>query len=211
MGQKTHPIGFRLGIIRGWTSKWYAEKNFAKWLHEDLQPQEVHQEEAQPRRRLVGRGRARREQGEDQHLHGAPGHRHRQARRGRRDAQEGSPGAHDERGLPEHPGGPQGRDERAARRREHRDAARAPRRLPPRHEEGRADGHEVRRQGHPRRVRRAASAAPRWRATSGTTRVACRCTRCAPTSSTASTEAHTTYGAIGVKCWIFKGEVLPAA
>ena len=42
----------------------------------------------------VGRGRARREQGEDQHLHRAPGHRHRQARRGRRAAQEGSPGAH---------------------------------------------------------------------------------------------------------------------
>ena len=26
MGQKTHPIGFRLGIIRGWDSNWYAEK-----------------------------------------------------------------------------------------------------------------------------------------------------------------------------------------
>ena len=56
-----------------------------------------------------------------------PGHRHRQARRGRRDAQEGSPGADRERGLPQHQRGPQGRDQRAARRREHRDAARAPR------------------------------------------------------------------------------------
>ncbi len=36
MGQKTHPIGFRLGVIRTWTSKWYSEKNYAKWLHEDL-------------------------------------------------------------------------------------------------------------------------------------------------------------------------------
>ena len=36
MGQKTHPIGFRLGVIRGWTSKWYSEKEYAKWLHEDL-------------------------------------------------------------------------------------------------------------------------------------------------------------------------------
>lgn len=36
MGQKTHPIGFRLGIIRTWTSKWYEEKNYARWLHEDL-------------------------------------------------------------------------------------------------------------------------------------------------------------------------------
>ena len=36
MGQKTHPIGFRLGVIRSWSSKWYEEKNYAKWLHEDI-------------------------------------------------------------------------------------------------------------------------------------------------------------------------------
>lgn len=36
MGQKVNPIGFRLGFIRTWTSKWYEEKNYAKWLHEDL-------------------------------------------------------------------------------------------------------------------------------------------------------------------------------
>ena len=36
MGQKVHPIGFRLGIIRTWESKWYAEKDYAGLLHEDL-------------------------------------------------------------------------------------------------------------------------------------------------------------------------------
>ncbi len=37
MGQKVHPNGFRLGIIRSWTSKWFAEgKEYAEWLHEDL-------------------------------------------------------------------------------------------------------------------------------------------------------------------------------
>ena len=36
MGQKTHPIGFRLGVIRGWESKWYEEKAYAAWLHEDI-------------------------------------------------------------------------------------------------------------------------------------------------------------------------------
>ncbi|OGQ83994.1 MAG: 30S ribosomal protein S3 [Deltaproteobacteria bacterium RIFOXYA12_FULL_58_15] len=36
MGQKTHPIGFRLGVIRTWDSKWYEEKNYAAWLHEDI-------------------------------------------------------------------------------------------------------------------------------------------------------------------------------
>lgn len=36
MGQKVHPNGFRLGITKYWNSKWYEEKNYAKWLHEDL-------------------------------------------------------------------------------------------------------------------------------------------------------------------------------
>ena len=36
MGQKTHPYGFRLGVIRTWNSKWYEDKNYAKWLHEDI-------------------------------------------------------------------------------------------------------------------------------------------------------------------------------
>jgi small subunit ribosomal protein S3 len=36
MGQKVHPVGFRLGVIRSWDSKWYEEKNYAEWLHEDI-------------------------------------------------------------------------------------------------------------------------------------------------------------------------------
>ena len=36
MGQKTHAIGFRLGIVKTWSSKWYEEKQYAKWLHEDI-------------------------------------------------------------------------------------------------------------------------------------------------------------------------------
>ena len=36
MGQKTHPIGLRLGIIRSWDSNWYDEKTFASKLSEDL-------------------------------------------------------------------------------------------------------------------------------------------------------------------------------
>ena len=35
MGQKTHPIGLRLGIIRSWDSNWYDEKSFAGKLEED--------------------------------------------------------------------------------------------------------------------------------------------------------------------------------
>ncbi len=36
MGQKVHPIGFRLGVIKTWDSKWYAEADYAKLLHEDI-------------------------------------------------------------------------------------------------------------------------------------------------------------------------------
>ena len=36
MGQKVHPIGFRLGVIRTWDSKWFDEKNYAQWLREDI-------------------------------------------------------------------------------------------------------------------------------------------------------------------------------
>ncbi|HAA90126.1 MAG: 30S ribosomal protein S3 [Thermoanaerobacterales bacterium 50_218] len=36
MGQKVHPKGLRLGIIKDWDSKWYAEKNYRELLHEDI-------------------------------------------------------------------------------------------------------------------------------------------------------------------------------
>lgn len=36
MGQKVHPIGIRLGIIKDWSSKWYAENDFADLLEVDL-------------------------------------------------------------------------------------------------------------------------------------------------------------------------------
>jgi len=35
MGQKTHPRGFRLGIVKPWKSRWYAERNFGQLLKED--------------------------------------------------------------------------------------------------------------------------------------------------------------------------------
>ena len=36
MGQKIHPLGLRVGVIRDWEAKWYAEKEYAEYLHEDL-------------------------------------------------------------------------------------------------------------------------------------------------------------------------------
>jgi small subunit ribosomal protein S3 len=38
VGQKVHPIGYRLGVIYDWESRWYADKKaYAKNLHEDLE------------------------------------------------------------------------------------------------------------------------------------------------------------------------------
>ena len=36
MGQKVNPHGIRLGIVKDWDARWYADKNFAQNLHEDI-------------------------------------------------------------------------------------------------------------------------------------------------------------------------------
>ena len=36
MGQKVHPVGLRLGITRTWDSRWFENKQYVDWLHEDL-------------------------------------------------------------------------------------------------------------------------------------------------------------------------------
>ena len=40
MGQKVHPIGMRVGVIRDWDAKWFADKKYADFLHEDLKIRE---------------------------------------------------------------------------------------------------------------------------------------------------------------------------
>ncbi|HHU75438.1 MAG TPA: 30S ribosomal protein S3 [Firmicutes bacterium] len=40
MGQKISPVGFRIGVIRDWNSRWYAEKDYQELLHEDLKVRE---------------------------------------------------------------------------------------------------------------------------------------------------------------------------
>ncbi len=41
MGQKVHPIGFRLGIIKTWESRWFSQKNYATLLHEDIKIRKI--------------------------------------------------------------------------------------------------------------------------------------------------------------------------
>ncbi len=36
MGHKVHPLGFRIGVIRDWQAKWYAEKDYVEFLQEDM-------------------------------------------------------------------------------------------------------------------------------------------------------------------------------
>ena len=40
MGQKVNPVGFRLGVNRGWDSVWYAKKDFGNYLIEDFKIRE---------------------------------------------------------------------------------------------------------------------------------------------------------------------------
>lgn len=45
MGQKVHPIGFRLGIIKDWEAHWFAEKEYTRLLHEDIALRRLIQEQ----------------------------------------------------------------------------------------------------------------------------------------------------------------------
>jgi small subunit ribosomal protein S3 len=45
LGQKSNPTGLRIGVIRTWSSKWYEEGSYAKWLNEDLRIKKFIKEE----------------------------------------------------------------------------------------------------------------------------------------------------------------------
>jgi len=36
VGQKVHPVGFRLGVVKDWEAHWFAEKDYTRLLHEDI-------------------------------------------------------------------------------------------------------------------------------------------------------------------------------
>ncbi len=55
MGQKTHPVGFRIGITEDHKSKWFAPKKaYGEFLVEGLPPPRVHRQQAQPPAPLRG-------------------------------------------------------------------------------------------------------------------------------------------------------------
>ena len=207
MGQKINPNGFRLGISTDHKSRWYADKLYKSYVGEDVAI-----------RKLLSKGMERAgiskveiERTRDRvrvDIHTArPGHRHRSPwRRGRphpRRARE----AHRQAGPAEHPRGQEPRDRRAAGRPGCRRAARrvacssvAPcaRRCRPRCAPvPRASGSSA----------RVASTAPRCRARSSTARAACPLHTLRADIDYGFYEARTTFGRIGVKVWIYKGEV----
>ena len=41
MGHKVHPYGFRIGIIKPWLAKWYADRDYATLLQEDMRVRQL--------------------------------------------------------------------------------------------------------------------------------------------------------------------------
>ena len=186
MGQKVNPIGLRLGINRTWDSRWFASKDeYGKLLHEDIAIRKALMK--QLKQAAVSKIVIERP--------------HRKCRVTIHSARPGivigKKGADIDklkktrveadavRGAHQHRRGAQAGGRLDARRRLDRPAARAPRRLPPRHEARRAVGHAARRRGHPHQLLRPPRRRRDRHGSNGIARAACRCIRCAPMSTTA--------------------------
>ena len=151
MGQKVSPTGFRLGITEEWRSRWYADKDYAKNLANDLAIRKFLNKHLAKCRRLQGRDRARRRQGEGHHLP-PPARASSSARRAPRStscarSSRRSPTVRCQRR------GHRGQAPRARRQRwspsPSPSSSKAARRVPSRHAQGRPVRPQVRRQGHP--------------------------------------------------------------
>ena len=77
MGQKINPNGFRLGITTDHKTRWYADKNYAELVAEDVKIRELLHEDPRARRHQLGRDRASQRARHDLPVRRASGHRHR--------------------------------------------------------------------------------------------------------------------------------------
>ena len=187
MGQKINPIGFRLAVNRNWSSRWYASnRNFAPMLAEDLKVRAFLKKKlahASVGRVLIERpakdaritifsarpGVVIGKKGEDieslkAELRAHPGRA---------------------AGARQHRGNQEARDRRAADRRLDRAAAGEAHHVPPRDEARDAERDAPGRAGHQDHERGPPERPSKSRVPSGTAKAACRCIRCAPTSTTA--------------------------
>ena len=186
MGQKINPIGFRLGINRTWDSRWFADNaEYGQLLHEDLKIRKLSDGRTEAGRHLEGRHRASAQEVPRHDPLGSSGSDHRQEGRRHREAPQEALGDDQLRDAPQHRRSAQAGNRRDARRPVDRPAARASRGLPPRHEACGAVGHASWRRRHQDHLRAAVWAARKSPVPNGTAKAACRCTRCAPTSTTA--------------------------
>lgn len=211
MGQKVYPTGFRLGITENWRSRWFAEKDYAKTLGNDLEIRKY----LEKRLSRAAVSRVEIERAGDKVkviiLTARPG------------VVIGKKGAEIDTlrtELEKVAGVSKGQlsvdvveikrpeldanlvaqsiaeqlEGRVAFRRAMRKAVQSPARPALRASVSSAP---------------VVSAVPRWAVVSGTARVACLCTPSVPRSTTGTAVASTTMGACGVKVWIYLGEKLP--
>ena len=154
MGSKVHPYGFRLGVSRTWTAKWYADKEYTALLKEDIGIRQLVE------RRLANASVSRRrDRAGHQPRHGHDPHgqardRHRQGRRQRRGPPPADRRPHEAPGQAGDQGDPPAGARRPPRGDEHRRPAVPPDRLQEGDEAGDPALDEGRRQGRPDRRRR---------------------------------------------------------
>ena len=160
MGRKVHPYGFRLGVSRTWTAKWYADKEYTALVKEDITIRQLVERRLANASVVRRRDRARHQPRDGHDPHGQAGDRHRQGRRERRDPAPADRPAHEAPGQAGDQGDPPAGARRPPRRDEHRPAADPPHRLQegdeagdPALDEGRREGRQDRRRGPPRRLR----------------------------------------------------------
>ena len=127
----------------------------------------------------------------------------------RRDPAPADRRAHDAQGQAGDQGDPPAGARRLPRGDEHRRAAEPPHRLQEGDEAGHPAVDEGRRQGRQDRASPVASAAPRWAAASGTSEGRIPLGTLRADISYGQVHAHTTYGRIGVKVWIYRGDITP--
>ena len=210
MGQKVNPYGFRLGITTDWKSRWFDERKYQDFVIEDWKIRDYlmsQLETAAVSRVEIERTRDRLRV--DMHT-ARPGivigRRGAEADRLKKQLEEIT--GQRQPGPAQHPGDQAARARRGPDRPGHRRPAGPAGRLPAGHEAGDADRAEGRRPGRARPVR----GPPRWLEMA---RKECYREGRVPLHTLRADidygfrEAKTTYGRIGVKVWIYKGDILP--
>ena len=208
MGRKVHPYGFRLGTSRTWNAKWFADKQYTTLLKEDITIRQLVGQAPGQCERVAGRHRARHQPRHRDGSHRQAGHRHRQGRRERRGAAPADRPDHHVQGQARDQGDPPARARRGPGGGQHRPAAEPAHRLPQGAQAVHPAHHEGRRQGRPHRVSgRLGGSEMARREWDKEGRIPLNTLRA--DISYGQVHAHTTYGRIGVKVWIYRGDIMP--